>query len=399
MSAVSKKQKEDPGHHLMRSVLDDIKHNPGAEMARYALRNPDVLALSMGESDLPTPGFISGEATLALKKGLTHYGPILGRGELREAISNYYNVIYAQKIPSSRIAVTTSGTSAIHLALISVVEKGDEVVTLFPLWKNLLGAIKLQQATVKGVNLDKNEQGWFLDLDKLFDAVSEKTKAIVINTPNNPAGWVMKEHQIKAILEFARQKGLWIISDEVYSRLVYDSNRAPSFLDVSNEDDRLFIINSFSKNWAMTGWRLGWLVFPKGVEEKIYDLVLYDNMGPPNFTQLAGVSALEKGEPFIKEQKERFLYNRDYVFKQFESWGRIRAFKPESGFFAFFQVDGQKDCMELARRLIDEAALGLTPGCAFGRDFRGYLRLCYAVSDKTMKEALGRLDKFLREQQ
>lgn len=383
--------------NFMRPVLDDIRHNPGAEMVRYARRRPDILSLAMGESDAVTPDFIRDAVQNALAAGQTFYGPVLGRCDLRDEIARYYGRIYDIKVPKERVIVTSSGTSAIHLALTSVLEKGDEAVAVFPLWKNLLGALRLQQATVRGVNLRADEtQGWTLDLDELFAAVTDKTRAIVINSPNNPTGWVMSLEQIRAVMDFARARGIWVISDEVYGRLVYDAPRAPSFLDAAEDDDRLFVINSFSKSWAMTGWRLGWLVAPRAAESRIYDLVLYDNMGPPNFTQAGGIAALREGEDFIAAQKQRFAENRATMQQFFAAQPRIKTTVPPSGFFNFFRVDGEDDCMAFARRLIDEGALGLAPGCAFGRHFAGYQRLCFAVSDGKLADALTRLEKMVK---
>lgn len=389
-------ENHNPPPDFMRSVLEDIKHNPGAEMVRYARRRADILSLAMGESDAPTPLFIRKAAMDALTAGQTHYGPVLGRTDLRQAIVDYYRDLYNVTLPLGRVVVTSSGTSAIHLALTAVVEKGDEAVTVFPLWKNLLGALRLQQAQVRGVDLTETAAGWTLDLDRLFAAVTAKTRAIVINSPNNPTGWVMGRADMRAVMDFARARGIWVIADEVYGRLVYDAPRAPSFLDVAQPDDRLFVINSFSKNWAMTGWRLGWLVGPAEAEQKIYDLVLYDNMGPPNFSQSGGIAALQGGEDFIADQKKTFAANRDRVMEFFAAHPRVRASVPESGFFSFFSVAGEGDCMNFARRLIDEAALGLAPGCAFGRSFAGYQRLCYAVSRPRLDEALARLSPVLK---
>jgi aspartate/methionine/tyrosine aminotransferase len=382
------------GHRpFMRAVLDDIRHNPGAEIVRYARRRPGILSLGMGESDSPTPSFISDAVSRALAEGQTFYGPVLGRAELRAALAAYHKNIYGAELAPERVVVTASGTAAIHLALISVLEKDDEVVTVFPIWKNLMGAMQLQQAQVKGINLKQTETGWALDLDALFAAVTEKTRVLVVVTPNNPAGWMMSRAEIKTVTEFARARGIWIIADEVYGRLSYGAPRAPSFLDFAEPEDRLFVIGSFSKNWAMTGWRLGWLIGPAAAESRLYDLILYDSMGPPNFTQAAAAAALTpQGEDFIAAQKKQFIANRDAVWDAFAGMnGRIRAVKPEASFYAFFQIDGEPDCMTLARRLIDEAGLGLAPGCAFGVDFKGWIRLCYAVSRPKLADALDRL--------
>ena len=382
---------------FMRPVLDDIRHNPGADIIRYARNRPDIMSLASGETDTPTPSFITAAAAKAMNDGDTFYGPILGRHDLRQAIADYHSDIYGINLPLDRIIVTSSGTNAIHLAMLSTVEKGDEVVAVFPLWKNLLGAIRLQQAKMRGVDLRLNADGseWSLDLDELFAAVTHRTRAIVLNSPNNPTGWVMPLEQIRAIMDFARTRGIWVISDEVYGRLIYGSPRAPSFLDVAQSDDKLFIVNSFSKNWAMTGWRLGWLIAPAMAESRLYDLVLYDNMGPPNFTQSGAIAALKQGEDFIAAQKRRFESNTAIVMDCFARIGGIHAARPSSSFYAFFKTDSEPDCMKFARRLIDEHALGLAPGCAFGRDFTGYMRLCYAVSEEKLRDALSRIEKAL----
>lgn len=381
----------------MRPVLDDIRHNPGADIVRHARNNPDVLSLASGETDRPTPSFITGAATAALSAGRTFYGPVLGHPELRQGIVEYYRA-HGVALAPDRVMATSSGISAMRLALISTIEKGDEVVAVFPMWKNLLGAIRIQQATVNGVDLRLNENGtaWTLDLDELFAAVTPKTRVIVLNSPNNPTGWVMSAAEMKAVMDFARPRGIWVISDEVYGRLTYDSPCAPGFLDVAGEDDRLFVVNSFSKSWAMTGWRLGWLVAPAVAEKRIYDLVLYDNMGPPNFTQFGAIEALKNGEAFIREQKRQFQSNADLVWDAFARIGGIEALRPDAGFYAFFKSEREKDSMAFARRLIDECHLGLAPGCAFGQHFDGYMRLCYAVSENRLRDALARLEKGMK---
>jgi aspartate/methionine/tyrosine aminotransferase len=205
----------------------------------------------------------------------------------------------------------------------------------------------------------------------------------------------MPLEQMRAVMEFARARGIWVIADEVYERLTYDTQCAPSFLEVAEPEDRLFIINSFSKNWAMTGWRLGWMIGPAQAEPRIYDLVLYDNMGPPNFTQYGAMAALKHGEDFVAEQKTRFRKHEQIVHDALTRIGGIEAVRPESSFYAFFKSEREPDCMSFARRLIDEHGLGLAPGCAFGRNFNGYMRLCFAVSEPRLREALGRLEQAL----
>lgn len=389
---------DDEQHYYLnlRHVVENLSINPGAEIVRYGRRRKDVVSLGQGEGDSPTPDFITAAVKKALDEGKTYYGPVLGHDELRTEISDYYQRIFNVPVTKNRVFVTGSGTTAMHLALTALLDKGDEVVAVTPIWKNLLGAIELAQAKVTEVALDHHSGGWHLDLDKLFDSCTDETKAILITTPSNPTGWMMGHDDMRAVLDFARKRGIWVVSDEVYSRITFDDLHAPSFLEVADPEDRLLTINSFSKNWAMTGWRLGWMVGPAAIEEAIRDVALYDNMGPPSFTQFGGIAALRHGEPFIKEQKTLWRANRDLLVGYFDSHGRIQADPPHSTFYSFFKVEGEDDCLAFARRLIDEAGLSLAPGCAFGQVGRGYMRMCFAVSQGRLEECLGRLDDALK---
>lgn len=377
-----------------RSVLSMLTPNQGAEMLRYGWTKPGILSLAQGEGSAPTPSFITDATYRALQDGKTFYAPVLGIPELRQEISNYYAQVFGHNIPTNRIFATSSGTTAMHLAMTAVLDEGDEIVAVTPIWKNLLGAIELTQAIGVQVPLEHKEgEGWTLDLEKLFAAVTYKTKAMLIVTPSNPTGWVMKAEEIKRVLEFARARGIWIIADEVYARTVFDGKRSASFLDYAYPDDRLFVVNSFSKAWAMTGWRLGWLVGPANSESSVRDLALYDNMGPPTYAQYGAVAALRHGEPFIAEQVALWKSNLDLVMDRFKSNGRLYMPRPEATFYAFFRVEGEPDCMHVVKRLIDEAGLSLAPGCAFGQCCAGWIRMCFAVSEARMTEALDRLEK------
>jgi len=385
----------------MRSCVHNLSQNPGAEIVRYGRRKKDILSLGQGEGDKPTPDFIMQAAQKALYEGRTFYGAVLGHDILRDEIATYYKNIYGLDITQNRVFVTNSGSNAMHLALTALLDEGDEVVAVTPIWKNLLGAVELAQADFVEVPLDFNHQqkdngGWSLDLDRLFDACTDKTRIILITTPSNPTGWVMSEEEMRAVLEFARARGMWIVSDEVYGRLAYGMKCAPSFLDVAAPDDRLFTVNSFSKAWAMTGWRLGWLVGPPQSEECIRDIALYDHMGPPAFTQYGGIEALRHGENFIQEQMSLWQGNRDFVHEFFEQTGRINSVPSGATFYSFFKVDGEPDCLDFAKRLIDDVSLSLAPGCAFGQVGRGYMRLCYAVSRPRLEEALERMQRALK---
>lgn len=380
--------------HYFREKIADLPDNPAAEILRYARGREGVISMAQGEGSMPTPDFIVDAAHKAMAEGKTFYGPVLGQPAIRETISTYYKDIYNVDLEPSRIFMTGSGTTAMHLALTSILGKGDEVVAVTPIWKNLLGAVELAEAKTTQVSLDYNEaKGWTLDLEKLKGACSEKTKALLIVTPSNPTGWTMSDAEVIDLLNFARENEIWIISDEVYGRLVYGKDHAPSFLEHAGPDDLLMTVNSFSKAWAMTGWRLGWLVGPQFAENIIRDIALYDNMGPPTFTQFGGIEAIKHGDAFIKEQLTLWQKNRDRIAEVLGAHPNIHMSTPDSSFYAFFRVDGEPDCVAFAKRLIEEVGLSVTPGCAFGKSCKGWIRMCFAVSEEKLEQALERFLK------
>lgn len=378
-----------------RPVLHALTANPGAQMMDYARGKQDMLTMGQGEGDAPTPDFILDATMDAMRAGKTFYGPVLGQDALRETLSSYYERIYKMDIPQERIFVTSSGSTAMHLSLAALVDKGDEVIAVTPIWKNLIGAIEITQASKVEVSLDYENDRWQLDLDKLFAAVTERTKVMLIVSPSNPTGWTATHEELRAILDFARERGIWILADEVYSRIVFDDTRAPSFLDVAQEDDLLLVVNSFSKSWAMTGWRLGWIVGPRLAESKIRDVALYNKLCPPTFTQYGAIAALNDGEAFLKSQIDLWRSNRDIVLQRFAEMGNVQLSYPESTFYAFFKVDGEDDCIALTKRFIDEGRILLSPGSAFGAKGKGYIRMCFAVSEPRLREALDRIESVI----
>ncbi|MGB0718886.1 MAG: pyridoxal phosphate-dependent aminotransferase [Bdellovibrionales bacterium] len=389
------------GQAKFRPVLHALTANPGVEMMSYAAGRQDMITMAQGEGDVPTPDFIVDAVTNALHEGKTFYGPTLGLSALRESLSDYYTRIYDLDIPSERIFVTASGSTAMHLSLAALLDKGDNVVAITPIWKNLLGAVELTQASTTQVPLDySDEGGWSLNLEKLFAAVTPYTKVLLVVTPSNPTGWKASKDDMRAILEFARERGIWVLADEVYSRLVYDSPlahaRSDSFLDVAEDDDLLLVVNSFSKSWCMTGWRIGWIVGPKMAEAKIKDVALYNNLCPQTFMQYGAIAALEQGEEFLKSQVALYQSNRDLMMRRFAAIGdHVHLAKPEATFYGFFKVDGEPDCIALCKRFVDEAQLLLSPGCAFGKTCKGYIRMCFAVSEGRLNEAFDRMEKVL----
>jgi aspartate/methionine/tyrosine aminotransferase len=268
-----------------------------------------------------------------------------------------------------------------------------------PAWPNFAGAISVSGARTVSVPLTFGDAGWSLDLDRLADAVTPRTRAMVINSPANPTGWTATEADLRGILDIARQHGLWIIADEIYGRFVFDpdltvSGRSPSFRDVMADNDRIVFVQTFSKNWAMTGWRLGWLEAPPALGQIIENLVQYSTSGTPVFVQRAGVAALEQGEAFLAHQIERARQGREIVGR-LAGTGQVDLPPPAGAFYAFLRVRGVEDSRDLAMRLVDEANVGLAPGSAFGPGGESYLRLCFARTSKDLEEAVYRLTEAL----
>ena len=237
--------------------------------------------------------------------------------------------------------------------------------------------------------------GWRLDLDRLFAAATPRTKAIFLNSPTNPTGWTAHRDQLVAILDFARSRGLWIVADEVYHRFYYSGDRSPSFYDIAEPDERILFVNTFSKNWAMTGWRVGWLSAPPALGQAIENLIQYSTSGVAAFMQRAATVALDEGDEFLRYQVERARTGRDIVCKGLAATGRVRFAEPEGAFYLFFAVEGETDTRELGLRLVDEANVGLAPGAAFGAADGGFMRLCFARDAGQLTEATDRLATWL----
>jgi aspartate/methionine/tyrosine aminotransferase len=284
---------------------------------------------------------------------------------------------------------------AIQLAVRMAAGTGDEVLVPTPEWPNVAAAFGLAGAAVREVPLRLGNDGWQLDLDRLFDSAGERTRAIFINSPCNPTGWTASREELEAILAFARQRGLWIIADEVYHRFTYAGGRAPSFWDIAEPEDRVLFVNTFSKNWAMTGWRIGWLAAPPELGPTIENLVQYSTSGVAAFMQRAATAALDGGEAFIEEQVVRAKAGRDIVCDGLAATGRVRFAKPDGAFYLFFAVDGEADTSRLCMRLIDEALVGLAPGGTFGEAGLGFMRLCFLRDPARLREATGRLARWL----
>jgi aspartate/methionine/tyrosine aminotransferase len=355
-----------------------------------------MIPLWAGEGDLPTPAFITDAAARALAGGETFYTWQRGIPELRQALARYYVRHFGKSFVEEEFIVTGSGMQAIKLALDAVAGKGDEVVYLSPAWPNFAAAAGLAGAIPVAVTLDQSGNGWSCDVGKIEAAITPRTKALFVNTPSNPTGWTADKETLRAVLDLARERGLWIIADEIYSLFHYGDSRAPSFIDIMADEDRILFVNSFSKNWAMTGWRVGWIKIHPSLQQVFENLVQYSTSGVAQFMQRGAVVALDEGDAFIVEQVERARAARDLVCGILAETGRARFTVPEGAFYLFFAIDGITDSRAAAFDIVDRANVGLAPGTAFGPGGEAFFRLCFHRRLDQLEEAAHRLAKWMR---
>jgi aspartate aminotransferase len=365
------------------------------EVADAGMGRADLIPLWFGEPDVPTPGFICAAASRALRAGDTFYQPNAGIPELRSALADYMNRLYGSRFGPENVIVSASAMNALMLVMQALVDPGDVVVTTTPAWPNLPAVPLILNGQIRSVPLSPGNAGWRLDLDRLFDACDRHTRVIFLNSPNNPTGWMMSAEEQAAVLEFARARGLWVVSDEVYARIVYDRPVAPSFLEHAAPDDRVIVVNSFSKSWAMTGWRLGWITAPAELVPTFEMLTEYNIAGPAGFIQRAAVVAVRDGEPFVRETVARYGAARDLVIDRIGNIPRLSLAPPAAAFYAFMRVDGLTDSLAFAKELLAATGVGLAPGAAFGVGGEGHLRLCFAAGLPTLERALDRFSEFM----
>jgi aspartate/methionine/tyrosine aminotransferase len=379
-----------------RDAVRALRSSQIREVANAGFGVKDVLPFWFGESDQVTPRFIRDAASRALSEGATFYTHNLGIAPLREALAGYVGKLHGAT-RSSEVAVTSAGVSALMLAAQLVVGAGDRVVAVTPLWPNLVEIPKILGATVETVSLTYTPDGWTLDLDKLLDALTPGTRMLLVNSPNNPTGWVMTREQQKTVLDRCREHGIWLVSDEVYERLYFgnDAKVAPSFLDLASRDERVIAVNSFSKAWLMTGWRLGWIVAPERLMEDLGKLVEYNTSCAPSFVQLAGVAAVTDGEAFTRSLVTDLRASRDHLVAALEQIPGVDVRAPAGSMYLFFKVPGADRSLELCKTLVREVGLGLAPGSAFGPEGEGFVRWCYACDQARLDAGVTRLRAFL----
>jgi aspartate/methionine/tyrosine aminotransferase len=397
----------------MRTLIDELPASKIREVANAAMGRSGVLPFWFGESDEPTPQFIRDAAARSIAEGETFYSHNLGLAELREAIAAYVGA-WHPAVGSDRIAVTSSGVSALMLAMQALVGAGDEVVAVVPVWPNLTAQPAILGAEVKRFALRPGAGGdWQLDVAALRQTVTERTRVLLVNSPNNPTGWTLARDEQQALLEHCRSTGTWIVADEVYERTYFGGEpgagapsfafgeaaagfAAPSFLDIADAEDRLIVVHSFSKSFLMTGWRLGWLVLPSGTAPAIAKLIEFNTSCAPVFVQRAGLAALAEAPRFVPGLVERLRRCRDTLLPRLREIPGVEVATPRGGLYAFFRAPGSDDSLAFAKRLVRDAGVGIAPGAAFGAEGEGWLRWCFASRDPArLEEGARRLAEFV----
>jgi len=371
----------------MREAIETLGASRIREVANAGIGRDDVLAFWFGESDEVTPEPVRQAAAESLARGETFYAHNLGLPELRDAVAAYMSSLHAP-VSTNRVAITSSGVTALMLAAQLLLDPGDEVVAVVPVWPNLTAQPAILGARVTEVPLVPRAGAWALDLDRLLAAVTAATRMLLVNAPNNPTGWTLTRDEQRALLEHCRRTGTWIVADEVYERLWFGPGAAaPSFLDLAGPEDRVIVVHSFSKSFLMTGWRLGWLVLPESRLEAMGKLIEFNSSCAPVFVQRGGLAALKDAAQTVPDLTRRMRACRDRLVDGLQRLPGVELARPLGGMYAFFRLPGlSDDSLACAKQLVADHGLGLAPGAAFGPAAEGWLRWCFASRDP------GRLD-------
>ncbi len=368
-----------------------------ANIAKDAFTNKEILPLWFGEGDIKTPDFIGKAIYEAMQAGQTFYSHQNGIPEFRQTLADYLTRLNVKPVTMDRITVTSGGMPAIMLAVQLTVNEGDNIVIIDPVWPNITGIVKMVGGNIRSVAMDLGDDGWTLDVEKVAAACDNRTKAIFFASPGNPTGAVLPVEVQKQLLELGRKTGIWIFSDEVYSRLSYEEDVVPSFLDLCDPEDRVLIINSFSKSWSMTGSRLGWLVHPPSLADTLAMMVQYTTSGTTTYLQYGGIAAIRDGEEYVKFMREYCRQGMEIACDGLEDIPRvILRRRPTAAMYAFFEIEGMEDSKQACKDILASSNVGLAPGYFFGEGSNKFLRLCYCRSPEQLHIAMERLKTALK---
>jgi len=372
------------------------------QIATAAEAMPGSIKLCYGESDMPTPGFIGQAADEAVKAGHTFYTHTAGYTELREAIARKIQDLHGVAYRPSEIMSTVGASMAIYAAIRALISRGDNAVIVSPAYAIFSNGVLMAGGDPRPVPLTRDSRGFQLDLDRLRRAIDRHTRMLIINSPSNPTGWMISVEEQRALLELAAQHDLVILADEVYERLTYDDEPegtlphvAPSFARVAGNRDRLIVVNSFSKTYNMTGWRLGWAQGSEATIKTMYRAVEFMTSNPAAMVQQAGIAALREGEPYIADLRRHYAGRRRQVMTALAGMPGVSLSAPAGAFYAFPRIEGMTDSVAFTTALLRSTGLALAPGVGFGSDGEGYIRVCFAATEATVTAALEKFQQFV----
>lgn len=365
------------------------------KMFNMALTMENTVSFAIGEPDFTTPQPIIDAACAALQKGMTHYTPNAGIIELRRSIAKYH-ANNLNPNPETEIIVTTGACEAIELAFFTLVDPGDEVIVVTPAWPNYFGQVGLCNAVLKQVPVSENNN-FLPDPEDIKKAITPKTKLIILNSPCNPTGAAFDKESLSRIADVLRESNAYVISDEIYSRLVYDGAPHVSLFDFEGMRDKTIYVSGFSKMFAMTGWRVGYAI---GNSEIIRSMVKAHENGAsclPEPFQQAAITALEECQGDVERMRVVYQKRRDIVYEGINAIEGLSCLKPRGAFYAFVNI--QKTGLqseEFCLRLLREAGVVTVPGIGFGEGGEGFARISYATGEENIREGLRRIDAFVK---
>jgi aspartate aminotransferase len=367
-----------------------------AKARRLEAEGKKIVHLEIGEPDFATPDNIIEAGISAMQNGYTHYTPASGIMEAREAVAGFVSRTLKTEVDPTEVVLVPGSKNVLLFTLLACIEPGDEVILPDPGYPAYESQVNFIGGVPKLVTL-REESGFRMDLEQLASLVTPKTRMLIINTPQNPTGGILTEEDVKFVCELAHKHDLLVVSDEIYSQLVYGFEHV-SPLSQPGMRERTVLMDGLSKSYAMTGWRLGYAVAPKALAAKLDQLMINSSSCAAGFTQMAAIEALSapESEHAVHRMVKVFQHRRDLVVDGLNAIPGIRCAKPQGSFYAFPNIEGTGfDERELADRLLTEAGVAVLPGTAFGAAGKGYIRLAYTQSEDELKNGLKRIGDFI----
>lgn len=366
------------------------------KMSKLAKKYPDTIMLTMGEPDFETPEFIKRAGEQAIQKNRTHYGPNVGEAAFQEAVAEKYRVKTGFDFSAEEVMASFGATEGILLVLMSVLNPGDEVLIANPHYPNYLGQILALGAKIVEVPVYE-ENRFKIQAKDIAKAISDRTRLLILNSPNNPLGSILDQQEIEEIIQVADEHRITILSDEVYESLIYDGKKHFSLFEVPGAKDNHFVVNSFSKTYAMTGWRVGYVVGNREAIDRMAEFREGVGFCVPPFIQDAAVAALQGPQEVVQEYLEAYTQRRQIIVNGLNTIPGFHCLETEGAFYAFPNIQAfGKSSDELALEFLEETHVAMTPGSAFGSMGEGYLRISFAQSEKNLQEAIDRITAYVK---